>query len=707
MDFRDMNVLMPGSLVPGVVYVMWVKPVGGNWKSEDIIYAIVHKANSRFGHQDFKYVCETVNGNFFVTNKICDGVENPTWQECLDELPVLKAPYGNPLYLIDKAYTFVEVAKIAYEKGLFLSKPGLQHISKRTQLPITSVLKQLTGPVMSDAAMLATAKEASEKLDNVKTKDSDVLPIAPFGLLPGASGTAALITVRSESPTSEEDRIIQKAVVESWKDKAMFAESKYDALEEEKKALEDVNAELNVKLKSSLEHQDNFMVAGDKANMSLKSLNLDTASEVTKALEPNLSLIGKVSKDVMEAVSKMNAIATFVDSLPQKITAGVKTLLDGQASEQLNQYESLFSRIGTVHDSLDEGVTTTNDVLHQFGLSEGENGVDIPSAINKIVEGFTNSRDENLESETSCSVSACFFQERQKVAVYVCKCGCKREVFVEPTAEIAAEEHGDYGEMEELFVKEEVAVLSQVASNADLSDSLPATSQLMHTPVAKNEGHYVNPQPRLTRAQKRKQKNKSFLSEKKQCLNFDDSDQQQNNAVGSELSMSGMASFQDHAQYSAWLAGQRQPSGHYDQVLPAVRQNGQVQTDPASATTPRPSAPRQSAPRHPAPMHFAPRQPVPRQPAPRQHALRHPAPRHPAPGHPNQRHPAPRQAPRNPSQRQPGLSVPWQQQPAHSTHQGQSGSRSVLPNFGSGILGTPHIEQRPPVWLNPGLNRNK
>ena len=287
-------------------------------------------------------------------------MENPTWQECLDELPVLTAPYGNPLYLIDKAYTFVEVAKIAYEKGLFLSKPGLQHISKRTQLPITSVLKQLTGPVMSDAAtaMLATAKEASEKLDNVKTKDSDVLPIALFGLLPGASGTAALFTVRSESQTSEEDRIIQKAEVESWKDKAMFAESKYDALEEEKKALEDVNAELNVKLKSSLVHQDNTMMAGDKANMSLKSLNLDTASEVTKDLEPNLSLIGKLSKDVMEAVSKMNAIATFVDSLPQKITAGVKTLLDGQASEQLNQFESLFSRIGTVHDSLDEGVTT-------------------------------------------------------------------------------------------------------------------------------------------------------------------------------------------------------------------------------------------------------------------------------------------------------------------------------------------------------------
>ena len=47
MDFREMNVLMPGSRVRGVVYVMWVKPVGGNWKSEDIIYAIVHKANSR------------------------------------------------------------------------------------------------------------------------------------------------------------------------------------------------------------------------------------------------------------------------------------------------------------------------------------------------------------------------------------------------------------------------------------------------------------------------------------------------------------------------------------------------------------------------------------------------------------------------------------------------------------------------------------
>ena len=38
--------------------------------------------------------------------------------------------------------------------------------------------------------------------------------------------------MRWSRQAAEEDRFIQKAEVENWKDKAMFAESKYGAFEE-------------------------------------------------------------------------------------------------------------------------------------------------------------------------------------------------------------------------------------------------------------------------------------------------------------------------------------------------------------------------------------------------------------------------------------------------------------------------------------------
>ena len=58
--FRAMTTTDPTSVIHGMAYVIWVKHES-DFKSPVVIYGIAIKGSSKFGHQDFKYVCD-VNG---------------------------------------------------------------------------------------------------------------------------------------------------------------------------------------------------------------------------------------------------------------------------------------------------------------------------------------------------------------------------------------------------------------------------------------------------------------------------------------------------------------------------------------------------------------------------------------------------------------------------------------------------------------------
>ena len=71
----------------------------------------------------------------------------------------------------------------------------------------------------------------------------------------------------------------------NYKETAIMADSRADAAELANHKLADEITQLKVKLQSSLDEQKKYMVAGDKANTAVQSLNIDTADHVLKALE--------------------------------------------------------------------------------------------------------------------------------------------------------------------------------------------------------------------------------------------------------------------------------------------------------------------------------------------------------------------------------------------------------------------------------------
>ena len=111
-----MPVLTPATVIPGVVYVVWVKESKAQG-ALDGIYAVIAKSASKFGYSDFLYVVETCHGKLFSSQKVNNGDENPSWEDCLGDLEVFKGPVGTPIPLVDRVYSFSEVTQIAC-KGL-------------------------------------------------------------------------------------------------------------------------------------------------------------------------------------------------------------------------------------------------------------------------------------------------------------------------------------------------------------------------------------------------------------------------------------------------------------------------------------------------------------------------------------------------------------------------------------------------------------
>jgi hypothetical protein len=168
--------LTPDTVIPGVVYVVWVKE-SKTQGALDGIHAVISKTASKFGYSDFMYVVENCHGKLFMSQKINNGDENPSWKDCLDDLEVFKAPVGNPLSLVDKVYSFSEVTHIAYDKGYFSSEDGLSRLHKKLA-NVKSGGKTKPAPTKEPAVnagkVLATAKELSDKLLNVSSTDAAV-----------------------------------------------------------------------------------------------------------------------------------------------------------------------------------------------------------------------------------------------------------------------------------------------------------------------------------------------------------------------------------------------------------------------------------------------------------------------------------------------------------------------------------------------------
>ena len=112
-----MSVLAPDTVIEGRSYILWIKD-GDVETGPDSVYAVVNRGNSRFGYQDFEFVCKTSNKKLFFTNKVNDGQMGSTWAHCVYEMKVKKKPVGNPVCMTDRAYSFSEIVTWAYQNNL-------------------------------------------------------------------------------------------------------------------------------------------------------------------------------------------------------------------------------------------------------------------------------------------------------------------------------------------------------------------------------------------------------------------------------------------------------------------------------------------------------------------------------------------------------------------------------------------------------------
>ena len=259
--FRAMSNIQPSTVIKGLSYIMWVKEVDYP-ASPHFIYAVAHKGNSRFGYQDFDFVCNTANKRFFICNKVNDGTPDSTWEDCLYEMKVKRAPKGNPICLTDVAYSFAEVAAIAYKEKFFTSGEGLQHIAKRTAQTNPPVAQ--TKDAFDASSLLDDAKATSDNIEQVKASCTSKLPFKP--LFP------------SGNPAYEHADAIDESVgdldedTENLKERVALAESTAEALKAKNDKFEEKICELKTHLASSLDAQQNFMAVADKATADLEAL---------------------------------------------------------------------------------------------------------------------------------------------------------------------------------------------------------------------------------------------------------------------------------------------------------------------------------------------------------------------------------------------------------------------------------------------------
>ena len=395
--FREMSALAPDTVIEGTAYVVWIKETAG-YADPDTIYGVVIKGNSRFGHSDFSYVCQTLNKKVFFCKKINDGRSDTTWQMCMDAMKVEKPPRGTPILLTARPYTFAEVATIAYEEKFFTDPDGPKHIAERTAPPSSSKLK------------IPAQKEPA---------------VDPPELLADSHNKGDILKLDEEDEELDEDLV-------NMEERAALAESKASALMQERELLERKLAEVTAKYESSMNHQKEFMIRADNATMTVEAMNDNTADKVVKALYPKFSALPSLNTNVGNVLAKVVEIGNAVNSIP---------LILKKADEILSQVSGVGSLVNSARDSLSEGLSTIEDTMASYGMAEDEEKLDIPSSIKTLVETAQRSVEAG-DGDVAGAVPApdqeqksslCYYLSHHVAATFICKCGCGHEVQFEPT----------------------------------------------------------------------------------------------------------------------------------------------------------------------------------------------------------------------------------------------------------------------------------
>ena len=191
----------PKTLLPEPSYLIKFKSTT-SWKSNDVIYGLGYKGNSRFGLFEMKSVVEDRNRSACLTFRVSES-DTPSWQDCLDEMED-KPPVGQPYMMVDRPYTMAEMVAVGYEKGFFMDEKGLKSMSRKTTPGPGAKLVKTNARVEDDLnirqQIVKTAEEDAAKLKNIARNMID-----PSTLSQGLS----LLTNQEQTSTDGEGEAIQ------------------------------------------------------------------------------------------------------------------------------------------------------------------------------------------------------------------------------------------------------------------------------------------------------------------------------------------------------------------------------------------------------------------------------------------------------------------------------------------------------------------
>ena len=395
-NFRIMAGFDPSTVVKGPCYVFKIKSSKQDYTGGDLVYGVIYKGDKKYGFMDFRSLCDEKNNLFFLGFKVNDG-ENCTWQDCLDDMDA-NPPRGTPLDVSDRPLSFEEVAFIAYEKEIFTDKKGLTTLKKKTAKRIKPVQKVPPPRLITERQVLlpniADTVQQSEQLSSSKTQQAQKWTADKshgFTFLAGLGGNEVskeeVVTTSAvsdfvviEDDDNDDgksgggnsggartgiDGVVEQRTYEYWKEMALAAKYRAEALEEDKAKLGVQIVALEANLHAAEQQSIKFMAEMDKKDQLLRFVNDDMAATIVAKLTPKLEPISVVAKKTGEILDQVKALPI----------AMIGTALG-----------EMRVRNDTNFDAVHDGVSKINDVLDYYGLVENEDedeeeNVNIPEAV--------------------------------------------------------------------------------------------------------------------------------------------------------------------------------------------------------------------------------------------------------------------------------------------------------------------------------------
>ena len=115
------------AIFPYIVYVGQVKfTQSTKWENNDAIYALLYEGSDSLTFSGFKIFCQKNKKHFISKKANKPGTDVCTWEDICAamELHVL---VGDPVVkLIEAPVTFLQLVRIAYDRGIFTDPEGLK-----------------------------------------------------------------------------------------------------------------------------------------------------------------------------------------------------------------------------------------------------------------------------------------------------------------------------------------------------------------------------------------------------------------------------------------------------------------------------------------------------------------------------------------------------------------------------------------------------